>query len=568
MLTAVVDERAPDHDLWQLVCQGSVPAFEVLVRRHQSLVCAVAYSACGDLALSEDVAQETFWIAWRQPASLEDPGRLRSWLCGIARNLGNNARRREPRTATAVVAELPTQRPGPAEEAVTREEQTLVWETLEQIPETYREPLVLFYREGQSVAEVAAALDLSEDAVKQRLSRGRGMLRDRVAEVVEGNLRRTRPGRAFTVAVMTGLTALSVGAKTAAASAGPAGAGAVMASAGAAGAVGGMLGSLFGLAGGWLGTWLPAQMAPTRGERDYLRRAGRRMFLVSLVFVILLPLPALAFIGHFPAAYFLIYFAAWFVLFGAYVAVASVHAARVVKRLREQGPGEPNDTQMRTSLVRMASRWRGRVYRSRASLLGLPLVDINVSDPMPQGGGERRVARGWVAVGDEARGVLLAIGSRARGFIAIGGRSLGVLSFGGVAAGVVAIGGLALGVLSLGGLGVGAFALGGLAIGWQACGGGAIAWDTACGGGAVAWHAAYGGGAVAHDYALGGGAWAAHANDAEARAVLLEHPLKQAVDWYTAHGKWVTGAFVALALMVSFGMMMAMYRRAGENEFG
>ena len=68
---------------------------------------------------------------------------------------------------------VPADEPGPAESALSREEETVVWRTLEQIPETYREPLILFYREDQAVAEVAAALDLSEDAVKQRLSRGR-----------------------------------------------------------------------------------------------------------------------------------------------------------------------------------------------------------------------------------------------------------------------------------------------------------------------------------------------------------------------------------------------------------
>src|SRR3954449_4024148 len=93
-----------DSNLWQLVCRGSASAFEVLVRRYQSLVCSVAYNACGDLALSEDVAQETFWAAWRERMSLEQPGHLRAWLCGIARNLGKNARRRAARPAEAAVA--------------------------------------------------------------------------------------------------------------------------------------------------------------------------------------------------------------------------------------------------------------------------------------------------------------------------------------------------------------------------------------------------------------------------------------------------------------------------------
>ena len=169
------------------MCRGSAPAFEVLVRRYQSLVCAVAYSACGNLALSEDVAQETFWTAWRERASLEKPDSLKAWLCGIARNVAKNARRKASRPVESagtqdVLTELSSDEPGPPEEAVSKEEESLIWQALERIPDTYREPLILFYREDQSVAEVARALVLSEDAVKQRLSRGRGLLREQVAD--------------------------------------------------------------------------------------------------------------------------------------------------------------------------------------------------------------------------------------------------------------------------------------------------------------------------------------------------------------------------------------------------
>ena len=135
-----------------------------------------------------------------QRASLEQPERLRR---GCAASRGTSRRtpgarhrgRSNPPSTQDVLTELSTDEPGPAEEAVSREEESLVWQALERIPEAYREPLILFYREDQSVAEVAGALVLSEDAVKQRLSRGRGMLREQVAELVEGSLRRSRPGR-------------------------------------------------------------------------------------------------------------------------------------------------------------------------------------------------------------------------------------------------------------------------------------------------------------------------------------------------------------------------------------
>src|SRR5262249_44096165 len=156
---------------------------------------------------------------------------------------------------------LPSPAPGPAEQAVSREEEALVWRALAQIPDTYREPLILFYREGQAVAQVADALDVSPDAVKQRLARGRAILRDQVAELAESAMRRSRPHPSFAVGVMSGLmTAAGKGAGAAL----PGVVGTFLAS----GVLGGILGSLGGLAGGWLGTWLPAQLAETKGERE------------------------------------------------------------------------------------------------------------------------------------------------------------------------------------------------------------------------------------------------------------------------------------------------------------
>jgi RNA polymerase sigma factor (sigma-70 family) len=560
-----LDEHTSDGDLWQLVKQGNIPAFETLVRRHQSLVCAVAYNACGNLATSEDVAQETFWTAWRQRAGLREPGRLRAWLCGIARTLGNNARRRAARPAEAAgpldeALGLSTAAPGPTEQAVSHEEETLVWRALDQIPEAYREPLILFYREGQAVAEVAEALDVSPDAVKQRLARGRAMLRDQVAELVESAMRRSRPGQSFAVGVLSGLA--TVAAKGAGAAL-PGMAGVFLTS----GFLSGILGSLGGLAGGWLGTWLPAQLAPTKGEREFLSRSGRRMLLVAALFLAVLIGGIWAFIGpafeSFDAVGYLIFWAVWMAVFGIYVTVETVRTGRTMRRLRAAG-GEPNDAPLRRRLEAVASRYRGRIFRSRATLFGLPLIDINVSDPMPRG--ERRVgvARGWIAIGDDARGILLAVGAKASGLIALGGLAVGGLSFGGVAVGVVAVGGLSAGVLGIGGLGMGIVALGGFAVGWQAAGGMAVAWDVAVGGGAAAWHAAYGGAAIAHDLAVGGGAWAAHANDDAARAVLLDHPLARGVQWLNENMTWFVIGLVLLSVLPTVAMMPLLFRREKE----
>lgn len=78
----------------------------------------------------------------------------------------------------------------------------MTWTALGELPETYREALVLYYWEDQSAREVAAALEISEQAVQQRLSRGRSLLREEVLSRVEGALRRGRPGAAMTATIV------------------------------------------------------------------------------------------------------------------------------------------------------------------------------------------------------------------------------------------------------------------------------------------------------------------------------------------------------------------------------
>jgi len=183
-------------------------AFEQLVVRFQSTVCAVAYSAVRDRGLSEEVAQEAFLIAWRALPALEDHSGLPAWLCGIVRRVAANVRRKRRWEVTTM--EISTQAPSPdasaLDELLTREEEQLAARALAALAEKYREPLVLFYRGEQSLKQIAAALAISEETAKQRLSRGRKLLKQRLADV-ERALRATRPGPAFTATVVAAFLA-------------------------------------------------------------------------------------------------------------------------------------------------------------------------------------------------------------------------------------------------------------------------------------------------------------------------------------------------------------------------
>lgn len=481
-----------DAELVRTSLSGDREAFAAIVARYQSLVCAVTYSGTGSLAASEDVAQETFIAAWKQLNRLADPTKLRPWLCGIARNLANNYRRRSGIAMgdLASAGERPAPGPTPHEQAVSREEETMLWNALEALPEQYREPLTLFYREGQSADRVAAELELSPDATRQRLSRGRTLLRQQVASLVESALARSAPGRAFTTSVIAALPALKVSATAATlgstAVKGTAAAKAA-ASMGVAGAIVGpfvgLLGGLVGLYGGWIGTRESIRNTHSPRERQFVIGLSKIVWVFALSFTVAISAVVWLAIRWWRSHPKLIAIAI-IVLLVSYTAGLLFLIIWGNRRQRVIRAQETPDLPIGAA--------RPFEYRSR-SFLGLPLLHV-VSGKLVDG----RVvpAKGWIAIGDCAHGILFAAG--------------------GVAIGAISLGGVSFGLISLGGLSIGALSLGGIALGIYAVGGGAIGY-IAAGGGAVALHAAFGGLAIARDYAFGALAIAAHANDAAAR---------------------------------------------------
>lgn len=496
--------NAEDADLVAESLAGKREAFGLIVERYQSLICSLAYSATGGLNESEDLAQETFVTAWKELSSLREPAKLRPWLCQIARNLLYHSRRhqqREPAFAAEQLEALAQSRssePSPRDHAITREEEVILWQSVEQIPETYREPLVLFYRERQSIQAVAGKLDLSEDAVKQRLARGRKMLHEQVLQFVEGALERTNPGKAFTLGVLAALPFYATSARAAGIGAMAAKGTATAKAASVLGWVGMILGPVIGILGAWLGTKLNIESTTSPRERRFMVRVASVTWAYILAFDLLIGIlifwssrshssSAVSWVIAFGTAClgFVIGLAAWF-----------VWVNRHQRRIRtEHAVSSGADLSPCASLDYFE-------YRSKHSLFGLPLVHITSGR---RADGRVNAAKGWIAIGGLAYGILFSCGGIAVGGISCGGIAVGVFSFGGL------------------GLGLGAFA--GLAVGiWAVGGAAAIGIASISGAIAIAWSGATGTAAIAHHFAQGNAlALAQHANDAVAKSFFATH---------------------------------------------
>jgi hypothetical protein len=398
------------------------------------------------------------------------------------------------------VPESASSEPLPHDQAIGKEEEAILWRSLERIPEIYREPLVLFYREHQSINNVATALELSEDAVKQRLSRGRKLLAEEVAAFVEGALARTNPGKVFTLGVLAALPiALTTSAKAAALGVAAMKGGATAKAAGGLGVLSTILSPLIGLVGPWLQYRMLLDTAKTAAERAGVKRYFRKLTGLILAFgVLLIALILLggAFVTTHPAwfAAMLITLVAGFVFAAARFAMWSdrMFTEHRLQRAAHEGnlPEHPV--------------WE---YRSRIELLGLPLVHIRITR---SAGSDARQApvKAWFAAGDSAFGVLFAFGGLAVAPVAIGGLAVGLMPWGGISLGVLAVGGFAFG-------------------GW------------AFGGCALAWSAALGGLAVARDFALGGIAHAAQVNNPLAENFIRGQVFFQKMEVFSRHIGWL-----------------------------
>ena len=344
------------------------------------------------------------------------------------------------------------------------------------------EPLVLFYREHQSIENVAAALDLSEDAVKKRLSRGRKRLHGEVLAFLEGALKRTSPGKAFTIGVLAALPAFAISARAAEVGVATAKGGITAKAVAASGLSSALLAPVIGFWGNYFGYRIGMDGAQSDEERDYIRRFYRRLIAGILWFwaaygVLLIWAKQFVMDRHLVYSSLVIGLVLPFTFLLFASGIFWLRAPRKFLAALKAKDVTLNDAR---------PAWE---YRSKFVLFGLPFIHVRV-----RGGLTVPVVpvKAWIASGDFAVGLLFASGNLAIAPVSIGASAIGLVSFGGCA----------VGLISLGGFSVGLWSFGALACGWHVFG--------AC---AIAWNAANGGIAIAHNFAAGGIAHALQANN-------------------------------------------------------
>jgi RNA polymerase sigma-70 factor (ECF subfamily) len=159
----------------RVVADDDRHAFTTLVRRHQSAIRGFLLRlCCGDGALADDVAQETFLRAYQRIGSYRSEGGFDSWLFSIAyRSFASEKRRRhwsaEELREEPEAVESSTQGPEEAAADIAR--------AMRHLREPERACLSLCYQWGMSHQEMANVLDYPVGTVKTHIARGKEKLR-------------------------------------------------------------------------------------------------------------------------------------------------------------------------------------------------------------------------------------------------------------------------------------------------------------------------------------------------------------------------------------------------------
>jgi RNA polymerase sigma factor (sigma-70 family) len=212
MPSEMTSSAQQDESAVAAVRGGNAERYRELVERHERRVFAVAWSRLGDATLAEEAAQEAFIRGYRRLWLLGDGAKFAAWITTIARHAAINLglrHRRELNKRERWALEQPAAASPTAVETSEVCTPEMLRQTLAELPAAHRECLVLFYLEGRSGAEAAAALGISETALRVRLHRARAALRERLEEKLEGSLTNLRPAKTLVPAVMAGVLAAS-----------------------------------------------------------------------------------------------------------------------------------------------------------------------------------------------------------------------------------------------------------------------------------------------------------------------------------------------------------------------
>lgn len=174
----------PDAELVARIGRGDRAAAQALMRRHLPKMLALARRVLVEPAEAEDVVQEAFMRLWTHAARWQ-PGRAKfeTWLYRVTLNKCFDRLRRRPTARLEEALHVVEPMPGPAANLENAELSAQIEAALRALPERQRAAIQLCHFQDCGNIEAAEILGVSVEALESLLSRGRRVLRVRLAHL-------------------------------------------------------------------------------------------------------------------------------------------------------------------------------------------------------------------------------------------------------------------------------------------------------------------------------------------------------------------------------------------------
>jgi len=176
-----------DFELINAVLAGKQEFFAELVNRYKNLVYSIILRQTRDTEEAHDLSQDVFLKIYRNLSKYSPEFKFSTWVMRITSNHIIDARRRK-KFETVSYEEF-TENGGnfastssPEAEIIQRDQTERIGKIVSELPEMYKIPVVLYHQEGLSYQEIAEKIGEPLSKIKNRIFRGRKMLKTLLAD--------------------------------------------------------------------------------------------------------------------------------------------------------------------------------------------------------------------------------------------------------------------------------------------------------------------------------------------------------------------------------------------------
>ena len=182
-----------DFELCQAVAKGETAAFDVLLERYKSLVYSVVLRMVNCKEDANDQAQEVFIKLYKNIEKYSPEFKFSTWIIRIATNHVIDFRRRNKFAGQVSDLETATDSgmitaaaPSPEDTYIAKEQSEMLHTAIENLPDMYKIPIVLYHSQGLSYQEIADIVDEPMSKVKNRIFRARKLLKEALIGMKRG----------------------------------------------------------------------------------------------------------------------------------------------------------------------------------------------------------------------------------------------------------------------------------------------------------------------------------------------------------------------------------------------